>query len=169
MTDHWNASVQATCDPIVSSILLVIAQNKHEWKSEGILFQPWKDGIFFNFKSTGIHLLSCLVCLSDKMADFIMIYQIACQSISWRWVNYNKLGLRLSSFIKDAKAPNKYRKMAQFTMIIFNIWNSAINFYVFSGINFWNVLQFIVQITQKTFGFVANIVHFPHAGSFSFI
>ncbi len=30
-------------EPIISSSLLVIVRNKHEWSSEGILFYPWKD------------------------------------------------------------------------------------------------------------------------------
>ncbi len=43
VTDRCIASVQAARKLIISSSLQVIAWNKHEWTSEGILFQPWKD------------------------------------------------------------------------------------------------------------------------------
>ncbi len=59
---------------IISSSLLVIAQNKHEWTSEGILFQPLKDVNTHNFSNTSPPMLIyyCLVCLSDKMADWAL-------------------------------------------------------------------------------------------------
>ncbi len=47
-------------------------RNKHEWTSEGILFQLRKDvnTQFFKFNSTDVNLLSCLVCLSDKILRY---------------------------------------------------------------------------------------------------
>ncbi len=42
VTDRCSASVQVTHKLIISSSLLVIAWNKHERTSEGILFQPRK-------------------------------------------------------------------------------------------------------------------------------
>ncbi len=43
VADHFSTSVQAVCELIISCSLLVIAWNKHEWTSKGILFQPRKD------------------------------------------------------------------------------------------------------------------------------
>ncbi len=51
VTEHYSTSVQALCEPIISSSLLDIAWNKNERTSEGILFQPWKD-INTNFSSS---------------------------------------------------------------------------------------------------------------------
>ncbi len=42
VTDRCSASVQAACEPIISSSLLVIAWNKYVWPSKCILFQPCK-------------------------------------------------------------------------------------------------------------------------------
>ncbi len=43
MTDRCSTSIQAAHEPSISSSLLVIAQNKHEWTSDSILFQLRKD------------------------------------------------------------------------------------------------------------------------------
>ncbi len=43
VTDCCSVSVQAACELTISFSLLVISWNKHEWTSEGILFQPRKD------------------------------------------------------------------------------------------------------------------------------
>ncbi len=45
-----------------------MAWNKHEWTSKGILFH-FVSIPFFKLKSPNVNLFSCLVCLSDKMAD----------------------------------------------------------------------------------------------------
>ncbi len=74
MADHCSASVQAACELKISSSLLVIAQNKHEWTSEGIISstESCPVTLFFKFTFTGVNLLSCLVCLSNKMADSVL-------------------------------------------------------------------------------------------------
>ncbi len=69
MTDRCS-----TFERIMTSSLLVIAQNKHKRTSEAILF--WTAEInqytlFFKFKSTKVNLLSYLVCVPDKMADSV--------------------------------------------------------------------------------------------------
>ncbi len=66
-TDRCSTSVQ----PIISSSLLVIVWNKHEWTSEGIVSttERFQCTPFFKFKSTDVNLLSCLVCLFNKVAD----------------------------------------------------------------------------------------------------
>ncbi len=96
VTDHCSTSVLR--GPIISSSLLDIAWNKHEWTSEGILFQPWKDiNIhFFKFKLTNVNLLSSLVCLPDKNGRFsIMIGQTPCEGS----VVISQLGLLHTSCI----------------------------------------------------------------------
>ncbi len=54
--------VQAACEVIISSALLVTAQNKLEWTSEGILLQTWKDvnntHHFYKFKFIDVKILS---------------------------------------------------------------------------------------------------------------
>ncbi len=76
----FNVSWQIAVAPqfkrhVIDHLLLVIAQNKHEWTSEGILFQLWKDvNAHYYSSSSPPMLLSCLVCLSDKNGRFgIMI------------------------------------------------------------------------------------------------
>ncbi len=45
-----------------------MAWNKHEWTPKGILFH-FVSIPFFKLKSPNVNLFSCLVCLSDKIAD----------------------------------------------------------------------------------------------------
>ncbi len=70
-TDRYSTSVQVAREPIISSSLLVIVWNKHEWTSEGIVstMERFQCTPFFKFKSTDINLLSCLFCLFNKVAD----------------------------------------------------------------------------------------------------
>ncbi len=68
MTDFCSTSVQALREPIISSSLLVKAENKHEHQKVSC-FNHRKTSIHTIFKFKSTDLLSCLVCLSDKMAD----------------------------------------------------------------------------------------------------
>ncbi len=52
MTDRCSTSVQAAHEAIISSSLLVIAWYKHEWPSDGILFQLQKDISTHHFSSS---------------------------------------------------------------------------------------------------------------------
>ncbi len=73
VTDCCSASVQAAREPIVSSSLLVKAQNKLEWTSGRYLISTAERHQYtpsFKFKSTDVNLLSCLVCLSNKNGRF---------------------------------------------------------------------------------------------------
>ncbi len=87
-----STSVQAAREVITSSSWLVIAWNKHEWISEGTVYcftrGKTSKHTIVKFKPSDMHLLSSLVCLSDKNGRFsIMIGQITCQSNSWQRVN----------------------------------------------------------------------------------
>ncbi len=74
ITNHCSASVQAACEQIISSSLLVIAWNKHGWTSECV----------DRGKSTDINLLL------DKNGRFcVIIGQIAYQLNSLRRVNWS--------------------------------------------------------------------------------
>ncbi len=72
-------SVEAARELIISSSILIIARNEHEWTSEGFSTAKRHHLAFFKFKSTDFNLLSSLVSLLVKM---VMIGQIACQSQS---------------------------------------------------------------------------------------
>ncbi len=52
LIDHCSASVQAACEPIISTSILIIKRNKHEWTSEGLLFKPLKDINTHHFSSS---------------------------------------------------------------------------------------------------------------------
>ncbi len=56
---------------IISSSLLVLAQNKHEWTPEAICFNHEKTSMhtISQFRSQSPPTLSCLVCLWDKRED----------------------------------------------------------------------------------------------------
>ncbi len=74
-TDRCSTSVQAAFERIMTSSLLVIAQNKHERTSEAILFwtmERHQYTLFFKLKSTKVNLLSSLVCVPEKMADSVL-------------------------------------------------------------------------------------------------
>ncbi len=70
-----SASVQVAHEQIISSSIIVITWNKHEWTSDRIFFQPRKDvnTLFFKFKYTDFNLLSCSVCLLDKVANSVWL------------------------------------------------------------------------------------------------
>ncbi len=72
MIDHCSASVQAACEPIISTSILIIKRNKHEWTSEGLLFKPLKDINTHHFSSSSpltlIYSPVWFVC-RNKMAD----------------------------------------------------------------------------------------------------
>uniref|UniRef100_A0A673M3G3 Glutaredoxin and cysteine rich domain containing 2 n=1 Tax=Sinocyclocheilus rhinocerous TaxID=307959 RepID=A0A673M3G3_9TELE len=65
--------IQVAHEPIISSSLLVIAQNKHERTSEGIVFQPWKDTIFQQEEGSceqcgGSGCAPCSLCHGSKLS-----------------------------------------------------------------------------------------------------
>ncbi len=86
MTDFWCASVQVAFHIYLKYLLLFIHA----------LFQMQKD-TNFRFKSTEVNLLSCLICVSDKMADSALwlvrspVNQAVCKDDSYEAVLYTEL------------------------------------------------------------------------------
>ncbi len=84
------------CQLLYESYVLK-AWNKHEWASDGILFQPSQN-------SVKVNLLSCLICLSG-----VTIGQIACQSSSLRRIiKYrSSLLLQIYKMLVDLRNTNE--------------------------------------------------------------
>ncbi len=83
VTDWCSASVQAACEPIISSSLLVIAWNKYVWPSKCILFQPCK---YINTHNFSISSLSPSTWIfSAVCSEIVLLWKDKRVCLDYRW------------------------------------------------------------------------------------
>ncbi len=142
------ALVQAAREAIISSSLLDMAWNKHEWTSKGILFH-FVSIPFFKLKSPNVNLFSCLVCYRTKWQICHYVWP-DCQPIKLpvkdqlnsSWKNWNDLNRKTHTKNSHYEYVCCYTPFFIYTYNWFSLW------YNFKQFLHYNVTYMQLKLTK---------------------